>query len=1215
MAITLNKTLFPQRYRDDFADSDGYYRILFNSGRALQARELTQLQTIIQNQIKRFGDNIFKEGGVVKPGASVLNNAYEYIKLNVTTYNLPSTYNSLIGTTFTGNTSGVQAKVLEVIPSDGVDPSTLYVQYLNGPAAVAGATTVRMSPTETMTNGTVTLEVQTTDTPANPATGRGIRLSIDTGVYYAQGFFVYTEKQSLLISKYSDSINEVVGYKITEQTINVDDDGGLYDNQGLLPNISAPGADRYRITLELAKQSEITSTDNFIPVVTIKNGVAFKVVDTNSSYNKINDLIAQRIHENSGNYIVNPFKISFNEDSDATHLQMRVSDGVAVMDGYRVSRNVPVTQRIIKPITDFEFNNQKISATYGNYVEVDASTPSNMTRMPNINSFETLNIRTSTGYGGSTIGTCKLRAVSEDAGNLYRFYIFDIQMNAGRSFREAVSIGTSATVYFNVYRPLSVAELKDVTKNTLLFPIPKNRPKSISDIDLTVQRKFTITSSGSGTSSISVSATGETFDNVNDWVFADSTGFLSSVSTSGAGTNGATFSGLPISSATNGIDVLAYVNKSQGTVRTKTAQEDTATITPAADGSLDLGYADAYEIIRVRDQDSDGVNLKNNYVFDNGQRDNFYDRSKLLLKTGSAAPASGQVFVRFKYFEHGAGTNGDFFAVNSYSGQIDYKNIPAYRTASGINYNLREVLDFRSVKDGSGNFANAVTGARVHELPQVNDLISSDITAYQRRRNILTIDRDGVLSLGNGRSGDSPPAPDTPAGTLPIYDILFGGNTLDENDLKVIKVEHKRYTMKDIGRIEDRIDKLEDLTALSLLEIDTKNFKVLDSAGNDRTKSGFFVDNFTTQLYSDVRQTAYRASIDPMEGYVRPTFVENNIRLIYDSDLSSNVVKKGDNIYLKHTEVVYQNQSYASQAIRVNPFDAVLYEGHVDLSPASDEWRETKVRTKKIIDGGSKLDTSQATLWNNWQWNWGGTKINDLKVGDQTNVKSTTSGNYLNKKYNKIVSEETILEVIAERVVNVALLPFARSRKIYFKSQGLRPSSKVWLFFDGIRVNDWVREETFQFCCDDPKEYGNIHDRATQHPEGATVLETDQYGAIEGSFFLPNTNNIRFRTGTNEFKILDISADDETATGSIGRTTFISTGYLDTIDQDILSTRLLTVKGKSSSQYIPPPPSNHGGGGGDGGHHTNNSNANSCPAPAGGSLGGLADAGFGGMAV
>jgi len=301
---------------------------------------------------------------------------------------------------------------------------------------------------------------------------------------------------------------------------------------------------------------------------------------------------------------------------------------------------------------------------------------------------------------------------------------------------------------------------------------------------------------------------------------------------------------------------------------------------------------------------------------------------------------------------------------------------------------------------------------------------------------------------------------------------------------------------------------------------------------------------------------------------------------------------------LKHTEVVYQNQSYASQAIRVNPFDAVLYEGHIDLSPASDEWRETKVRTKKIIDGGTKLDTNQATLWNNWQWNWGGTKVNDLKVGDQTNVQSTTSGNYLNKKWNKVVSEETILEVIAERVVNVALLPFARSRKIYFKAQGLRPSSKVWIYFDGTRVDDWVREETFQFCCDDHIDYGNKYDRATSHPEGATALETDQYGAIEGSFFLPNTNNIRFRTGTTEFKILDISANNETDTGSIGRTTYISTGYLDTVDQDILSTRWLTVKGQSSSQYIPPPPPRYDGGGGGWSDrddcNTNNNNSNSC---------------------
>ena len=66
MATVYTDTLFETKYKDDFTDSDGYYRILFNSGRSLQARELTQMQTIIQKQIERFGNNIFKEGAAVK---------------------------------------------------------------------------------------------------------------------------------------------------------------------------------------------------------------------------------------------------------------------------------------------------------------------------------------------------------------------------------------------------------------------------------------------------------------------------------------------------------------------------------------------------------------------------------------------------------------------------------------------------------------------------------------------------------------------------------------------------------------------------------------------------------------------------------------------------------------------------------------------------------------------------------------------------------------------------------------------------------------------------------------------------------------------------------------------------------------------------------------------------------------------------------------------
>src|SRR6056300_415855 len=124
MATNLTETTFPSTYKDDFADSSGYHKILFNAGKALQARELTQLQTILQNQIQRFGDNIFKEGAVVKPGGANTNPKYEFIKLDTSTNVLPADTDSLVGTTFVGATSSIQAKVLEVLVAANGDPDT-----------------------------------------------------------------------------------------------------------------------------------------------------------------------------------------------------------------------------------------------------------------------------------------------------------------------------------------------------------------------------------------------------------------------------------------------------------------------------------------------------------------------------------------------------------------------------------------------------------------------------------------------------------------------------------------------------------------------------------------------------------------------------------------------------------------------------------------------------------------------------------------------------------------------------------------------------------------------------------------------------------------------------------------------------------------------------------------------------------------------------------
>lgn len=101
-------------YYDDFDTKDNFHRVLFRPGFAVQARELTQLQSILQDQIEKFGTHMFKEGAMVIPGQSGFTNEYYAVKLQ-------STFNSntvadyvadYVNKTITGATSGVKAVVV-----------------------------------------------------------------------------------------------------------------------------------------------------------------------------------------------------------------------------------------------------------------------------------------------------------------------------------------------------------------------------------------------------------------------------------------------------------------------------------------------------------------------------------------------------------------------------------------------------------------------------------------------------------------------------------------------------------------------------------------------------------------------------------------------------------------------------------------------------------------------------------------------------------------------------------------------------------------------------------------------------------------------------------------------------------------------------------------------------------------------------------------------
>lgn len=1199
------KDTFAGIYNDDFNDSAGFHRVLFNNGRAIQARELTQLQTIIQKEITRFGNNIFKEGAAVS-AAGVNSKGANYIKLDESTNTLAAHAESAyLNTTFTGATSGVTANVYHVVPAENSDPATIYIQYISSDGA-----TTRFTPGEDISNGSVTLTIQTTNTISNPATGNGLFISCGQGEFYVGGRFVFAPAQKVLASKYTSTLTDDIGFKIIESIITAQDDISLYDNSGDLPNTSSPGADRYKIELELTVRSTIESSDNFVYVAKLSNGI---IIDTQRStneenYNVIGEMIAKRTYEESGDYVINPFKLYFsNNTNDTSKLDITLNTGLAYVNGFRVSKKIPEILSVNKPRTTTTVNNEVSSFTLGNYIVVDGS---NGAGLPSISNFAEVNLRSSTNYGGATIGTARVRAINEEGDGNYRLHLFQITMNSGQNFRSVRSIGTGASDYMNAVLELGQCVIKNSKSNSLLFTLPRGRPQNFTDISLSTQRKFT-TSVTAGTASLTLSASGETFANTNDWVISlDDSDVFTGASISGVGTASSSVSGLGSASSA---EIVTYVNKANATIRSKTLNEDQVdTIAPGdwdSDGTgfiyANLVKPDIYSFTSVTKDTVGGTSVIGRFSLDNGQRDNYYGLGRLVLKSGQSVPTY-DVVVKYDYFSHGV--SGDFFAVNSYSGQVDYENIPSHTLANGNILSLRDVIDFRPVVNSLGTFS---AGAIVNELPQPFDTVQADISYYNYSKNKLVVDTNGNFSFIYGKEALDPQFPATPQRSLELYRISMNPYTLNAQDIVSKQIEHKHYTMADIGRLEKKVNKLQETTTLNLLELDTANLSVLDSDGNNRTKSGFFVDNFANHFFSDITDPNYSAAIDPAGKSLRSKNSTDAINLEYDSDGSSGVIKKGDNIYLQYAHREYINQDLASTTESLNPLIEIRFNGNILLSPASDNWITQDYVANNIISGGTELDTSSAFLWNDHEWNWNGVAIDQLSVGSQTeNVvlnSSTSSGGTSSTSStsgrttttntwqdwsttttfgsNTITGESTVTEIIGDRLLQSVSIPFIRSRKVYFKGEGFRPDTRLYAFFDNIDVTDWCRKETFVRTSDDAETVGNTNNGAMGHPEGSNDLLVDADGSIEGSFFIPSTSNLRFSAGTKTFQLIDITNFEEDDATSFGGSVYTSAGVIETRQRDVLSTRVLEVTSDTNSETVsartlvssssftrPPPP-------------------------------------------
>jgi len=312
-------------YYDDFDKADNFYKVLFKPGFPVQARELTSLQSILQNQLESFGSHIFKEGSMVIPGAVTYDSTYFSVKVNpdhlgvdVTIYlDALINNNNGKGTKVRGQNSQIVGTIKNYLlpPDEGIEDITLFVKYNeSGTSSIS-----EMFPheeiltlEENITYGNTTLnagETILTVLSEDPCT-IGSAVGVDNGVYFIRGVFVDVTKDVLVLEPYSNRPSYRVGLEISETVISANDDSSLNDNAKGFTNYAAPGADRFKISVKLAKKALLDFEDtNFVELIRVRDGEIKKLQDT-SVYSEIKKYFAKRTYDESGNYAVNPFRVN-----------------------------------------------------------------------------------------------------------------------------------------------------------------------------------------------------------------------------------------------------------------------------------------------------------------------------------------------------------------------------------------------------------------------------------------------------------------------------------------------------------------------------------------------------------------------------------------------------------------------------------------------------------------------------------------------------------------------------------------------------------------------------------------------------------------------------------------------------------------------------------------------------------------------------------------
>lgn len=663
------------------------------------------------------------------------------------------------------------------------------------------------------------------------------------------------------------------------------------------------------------------------------------------------------------------------------------------------------------------------------------------------------------------------------------------------------------------------AILHEPQHDVLIFPlnfkrVRKIRGSSPTQLDgikstaYTLRRRFDPQTSAAGQVQFTVSGIDETFESVLDLsnytLIVTNANAGSTLSTNDvvpiistdlvlSGANRTlTISNLTTRGVSNGsqLRLIASVRASGNDATEKqkllqtNAVRDVTVANEAGASRIYVGKADGYRLVSVMMATGFGAynsagatNVTDRFDFDTGQKDAYYDVASITLKAGNPVP-TGSLRITFDYFTH---TAGDYFSVDSYIGSVAYENIPTYKSVgnSSASFALRDCLDFRPRADDrtTGESPTFTVSTQTIELPKIGENVEADFSYYLNRIDKVYMDSLGSTIVLEGVPELNPVPPKDPKEGMVMFEVVVPAYTLGPSEVLVKSVDNKRYTMRDIGRLERRIQSLETYTALNLLEKATADLQVKDADGFDRYKSGFIVDPFKGHDVGDVLDKDYRCAIDSQSQELRPMHFTDSIRLVekHSTDLlRSNAYYKrtGDLITLPYTETALISNPYATRSIDIASAMTGGYLGKVKLIPDGDDWKDTDRRPDLIVQDYTGFDAIKymaeklgvtGTVWNAWQTQWTGAPVVTSSVNWQagwdifnTTTTSQQIGQIQTGTQTTLTTTDTT-QNLGDRIVDFGVIPYIRSRPMTFIAHSFKPETRYYCFFDSEFVEAYVR--------------------------------------------------------------------------------------------------------------------------------------------------------------